>query len=305
MGMELIETLYSAEKPSAIALGCFDGLHLGHQKVISCALHAEGLVPSVFTFDENPLRALCGNPPPMLMTNERKAELLRDMGVAQLYRIPFSSLMGVEAEDFIEKILIGQCRARKICCGYNFRFGRGGKGEEHLLRQVCAAHGVEVAIVPPICDASGPVSSSRIREALKAGAVENAAEMLGRPFGYDFEVVHGRHLGTVMGTPTINQRFPEGFILLKFGVYASVCHIDGRVFYGVTNIGKKPTVGSAEVLSETWIPEYSGNLYGRQIAVELLSFIRPEQKFENLAALQAEIRKNGAEAEKIARKHGY
>lgn len=303
--MEVIETLRPAQSPSAIALGCFDGLHLGHQKVISGALHAAGLTSAVFTFDENPLRALGETSPPMLMTNEGKAEFLKKMGVARLYRIPFSSIMETEPEAFVEQILFSQCRAQKICCGYNFRFGRGGRGDEVLLRKLCAARGVSVEIVPPVSDASGPISSSRIRAALLAGEAEAAAAMLGRPFGYRFEVVHGRHLGTELGTPTINQRFPEGFIQPKFGVYASLCEVGGKFYYGVTNIGVKPTVGSAETLSETWIPEYSGDLYGKHIPVMLLAFLRPERKFENLQALRAEIQKNRVQAEKVARNKGY
>lgn len=303
--MEIIETLQAAETPAAIALGCFDGLHLGHQRVISCALGEAGLTPAVFTFDENPLRALRGEAPPMLMTNRRKAVLLARMGIARLYRIPFAAIKDMEAETFAERVLIEQCRAEKLCCGYNFRFGRGGAGDGDLLARVCARHGVSLAVVPPVSDSVGPVSSSRIRRALFDGNAEGAAAMLGRPFGYDFEVVHGRHLGTQMGTPTINQKFPEGFILPKFGVYASVSRVDGRALYSVTNIGKKPTVGSDYALSETWIPEYAGDLYGRRVEVELLHFIRPERKFADLDALREEIRKNRMEAEKIARKRGY
>ena len=110
---------------------------------------------------------------------------------------------------------------------------------------------------------------------------------------------------TELGTPTINQRFPEGFIQPKFGVYASLCEVGGKFYYGVTNIGVKPTVGSAEALSETWIPEYSGDLYGKHIPVMLLAFLRPERKFENLQALRAEIQKNRVQAEKVARNKGY
>ena len=146
------------------------------------------------------------------------------------------------------------------------------------------------------------MSSTRIRTYLIEGKVQQARRLLGRPFGYDFAVQHGRQLGRTWGTPTINQPFPPGYILPKFGVYASLVEIDGKKYYGVTNIGIKPSVGSDCVLSETWIPEYTGNLYGKKIPVFLLGFIRPERKFDNLEDLKDEILQNGILAKKIAEK---
>ena len=159
---------------------------------------------------------------------------------------------------------------------------------------------MELSVTPPVSVAGETVSSTRIRACLEQGDVQQAGQLLGRPFGYDFEVTHGRQLGRTWGTPTINQPFPAGYVLPRFGVYASLVEVEGQKYYGVTNIGVKPTVGSDCALSETWIPEFSGDLYGKKVPVELLDFIRPERKFDSLDQLKNEILENGVLARKIA-----
>lgn len=154
-------------------------------------------------------------------------------------------------------------------------------------------------VVDTVCYKGERVSATRIRDAVERGEMADAAAMLGRPFGFEFEVVHGNRIGRTIGTPTINQHFPEHFILPRFGVYASCVHIGGRTYCGVTNVGVKPTVGSDRALSETWIPDFSGDLYGKTLRLELLAFIRDEKKFANLDALKAEIRRNEKQARKI------
>ena len=297
--MKCYQDLQKPEGELAAALGSFDGLHLGHRQVIGNTLSAPGLRPAVITFQQNPSFSLQKKPVPLLTTNEQKLALLEEMGVEVVYLLPFDRIRDMEPEDFVEA-LYRVCRVRALSCGFNFRFGKNGRGDAGLLKELCREKGIELSVTPPVSVAGETVSSTRIRACLEQGDVQQAGQLLGRPFGYDFEVTHGRQLGRTWGTPTINQPFPAGYVLPRFGVYASLVEVEGQKYYGVTNIGVKPTVGSDCALSETWIPEFSGDLYGKKVPVELLDFIRPERKFDSLDQLKNEILENGVLARKIA-----
>ena len=297
--MKCYQDLQTPEGELAAALGSFDGLHLGHRQVIGNTLSAPGLRPAVITFQQNPSVSLQKKPVPLLTTNEQKLALLEEMGVEVVYLLPFDRIRDMEPEDFVEA-LYRVCRVRALSCGFNFRFGKNGRGDAGLLKELCREKGIELSVTPPVSVAGETVSSTRIRACLEQGDVQQAGQLLGRPFGYDFEVTHGRQLGRTWGTPTINQPFPAGYVLPRFGVYASLVEVEGQKYYGVTNIGVKPTVGSDCALSETWIPEFSGDLYGKKVPVELLDFIRPERKFDSLDQLKNEILENGVLARKIA-----
>lgn len=297
--MKCYQDLQTPEGELAAALGSFDGLHLGHRQVIGNTLSAPGLRPAVITFQQNPSVSLQKKPVPLLTTNEQKLALLEEMGVEVVYLLPFDRIRDMEPEDFVEA-LYRVCRVRALSCGFNFRFGKNGRGDAGLLKELCREKGIELSVTPPVSVAGETVSSTRIRACLEQGDVQQAGQLLGRPFGYDFEVTHGRQLGRTWGTPTINQPFPQGYVLPRFGVYASLVEVEGQKYYGVTNIGVKPTVGSDCALSETWIPEFSGDLYGKKVPVELLDFIRPERKFDSLDQLKNEILENGVLARKIA-----
>ena len=297
--MKCYQDLQTPEGELAAALGSFDGLHLGHRQVIGNTLSAPGLRPAVITFQQNPSVSLQKKPVPLLTTNEQKLALLEEMGVEVVYLLPFEQIRDMEPEDFVEA-LYRVCRVRALSCGFNFRFGKNGRGDAGLLKELCREKGMELSVTPPVSVAGETVSSTRIRACLEQGDVQQAGQLLGRPFGYDFEVTHGRQLGRTWGTPTINQPFPAGYVLPRFGVYASLVEVEGQKYYGVTNIGVKPTLGSDCALSETWIPEFSGDLYGKKVPVELLDFIRPERKFDRLDQLKNEILENGVLARKIA-----
>lgn len=284
--------------PCSLALGAFDGLHRGHMAVIhaACAPGAGGqaLEPAVFTFCASP----SGNS--AVLTGRDKERLLEDVGISTLYSLDFAQVRDWQAEDFVRQVLFGACNARRLCCGEDFRFGKGAAGDVALLRSLCQEAGVELYVVPPVEDGGEKVSSTRIRKAVEAGDIPTANRLLGRPFGFSLEVIHGNHIGTGLGTPTINQAIPEGFVLPRFGVYASWCRVGGQFFYGVTNVGVKPTVGSDKVLAETWMPEFSGDLYGKRVRVFLLEFLRPERKFASLEELKAAITYNGRQAQAVA-----
>lgn len=284
--------------PSSLALGAFDGLHRGHMAVIgrACAPGEGGrrLQSAVFTFSRSP----AGNS--AVLTGRDKERLLEDAGVEVLYSLEFSQVKDWEAEAFVEQVLFETCAAQRLCCGEDFRFGRGARGDTALLQTLCDRRGVELTVVPPVKEGGEKVSSTRIRAAVEAGDISLANRLLGRPFGFSLEVIHGNHIGTGLGTPTINQAIPEGFVLPRFGVYASWCRVGGEYFYGVTNVGVKPTVGSDRVLAETWMPEFQGDLYGKRVRVFLLEFLRPEKKFGSLGELKAAIQTNGEQAKEVA-----
>ena len=294
-----VEELEALERqaPSSLALGAFDGLHRGHMAVIHAACApgkgGEVLSPAVFTFRSSP----SGNS--AVLTGRDKERILAHSGVETLYSLEFQEVRDWEAEAFVRRVLVQRCNARRLCCGQDFRFGRGARGDVALLRQLCCQAGVELYVVPPVTDSGEKVSSTRIRKAVEEGDIPMANRLLGRPFGFSLEVIHGNHIGTGLGTPTINQAIPEGFVLPRFGVYASWCRVGGQYFYGVTNVGLKPTVGSDRVLAETWMPDFQGDLYGKRVRVFLLDFLRPERKFHSLDELKAAIRENGEQAKAV------
>ena len=291
--MEILETLDIDNcAPASLALGTFDGLHLGHRAVLESALDSE-YSPQVFTFKKSP------SGDPTLITQEDKAAELSGMGIERAYSMDFHRLRDMEAEGFARDILLRRLNARRICCGEDFRFGRGARGNVELLSRLCKEYGAELIVVPPVLDGGEKVSSTRIRRAVAEGDISTASRLLGRPFGFTLEVIHGNHIGTGLGTPTINQALPEDLTLPRFGVYAAWCETESGRYYGVCNIGVKPTVGSDRVLAETWMPEFDGDLYGRRVRVELMDFIRPERKFSSLDQLKEEIRRNAIRAREI------
>lgn len=293
-----LEELKQAENPCSMALGAFDGLHCGHMAVIhaACAPGKEGQrwEPAVFTFRTSP----SGNS--AVLTGRDKERILEHTGIQTLYSLEFQEVRDWEAETFVREVIFDKCSARRLCCGEDFRFGKDAKGDVTLLRRLCEEKGVELYVVPAVMDGGEKVSSTRIRKAVEEGNIPLANRLLGRPFGFSLEVIHGNHIGgSLLGTPTINQAIPEGFVLPRFGVYASWCRVGGQYFYGVTDVGVKPTVGSDKVLAETWMPDFTGDLYGKRVRVFLLEFLRPERKFDSLEELKAAIEKNGLEAKEV------
>jgi len=280
-------------KKRAIALGAFDGLHVAHAAVLESAVKP-GLAPAVLLFDQHPLRLLRGAAPPRLLADEDRDALLREKGL-EILKIPFEGVMHFGPRQFFEEILIGQLNAGALCCGYHYRFGRYGAGDPRLLRQLCGEAGITLTVVPLMAYRGEAVSSTRIREALAEGQIVDANKMLGRPFGYAFVVAEGARVGRTLGAPTINQEFPAGFAVPKHGVYASETCIEGQWRASVTNIGLRPTrVRPAEgdcppQVSETYIINFEGDLYGLRIPVRLLRFLREERVFGSVEELREQI----------------
>ena len=279
----------------AIALGTFDGLHTAHMAVLEAAARQEGHAPSVLLFDQHPQQALTGAAPPRLLTDEDRAARLRALGLELLYA-RFGEIKDMPPRAFFEGILLGRFHAGALCCGYDFRFGAGARGDAPALQSLCEAHGIRLQTTPEIDYRGAPVSSTRIRQALAQGDLVDANAMLGRPFGYAFPVERGGQVGRTLGSPTLNQAFPAGFAEPQYGVYASQAFVGEEWRLSVTNIGVAPTFrGPAEggnppqTRSETHVIGYDGDLYGQRVAVRLLRFLRLERKFSSTEELKGQI----------------
>ncbi|MCR5782947.1 MAG: tRNA pseudouridine(55) synthase TruB [Clostridia bacterium] len=297
MGEEALSDLRLKNGKTAAALGTFDGLHLGHMSVIKKAL-GTGYRSLVLLFSEHPQKVLNGAAPGAIIDPADEDMIIRSLG-AEPVRIDFAEIHDMSPRDFVSKILKDRLNAGFVSCGFNYRFGKGGEGNAETLRTICGEYGIDVGIADEVDHDGSPVSSTRIREAIAAGNVTAAGEMLGRAYSYNLVVEHGQARGRTLGFPTINQRFPEGFCLPGFGVYRSLTEVDGKPFGSVTNVGVRPTVGSDAPSSETYIDGYSGDLYGRKIRVSLLRFLRPERKFDSVDELKRQVEKDIEEARRL------
>ena len=272
------------EKKRAVALGNFDGLHIGHAAVINSAKAYKNMLPCVLLLDPLP-SAVTGE---ALMTVEEKQRLLDTFGV-ETVRIDFSAIKDWTPERFFDEIIVGKLNAGAVCCGFNYRFGKGGSGDSALLKSLCESRNIAFCECGAVEYENQPVSSTRIRTALKNGEIEKANAMLGRNFGYCLEVVHGDKIGRLLDCPTINQLFPSELIVPKYGVYSSVVTLNGKQLRSVTNIGRRPSFEKDEERSETHIIDYCADLYGQKIDVRLLSYKRGEKKFDSLEELKAQL----------------
>lgn len=279
------------EKGSVVALGNFDGLHIGHMAVINAASEMAKRLGSklvIATFTEHPMKYLTGESPKELLMGKVKEDAFSSTG-AEICNLDFLSLKDMEPEKFFEEVLLSMLNAKGVCCGFNYSFGAKGKGTPELLQSLCEKKGIEFFMAPATILDSEPVSSTRIRKAIFEGDIELANRMLGRPYSYDRLVVDGDKRGRSMGIPTINQLLPENMAVPKFGVYESTTTVDGKEYASLTNIGVRPTIGTGYVSSETFIIDFSGDLYGKHITVSLLRFMRPEKKFDSIEELYAQI----------------
>ncbi len=275
------------KRKSAVALGLFDGVHLGHRAVLNIAVES-GLVPSVFTF--NPETVAVKSSLGYIYNKEEKDRLLADCGIEQIYSVDFSDVCGMNGEEFVKNILIDRLNAGFVCCGNNFRFGKNASCGVNELYELGKKYSFEVKIADDVVYEGETVSSTAVRNMLLNGDTVRAWQFLGRPYTISKEVIHGAELGRTIGFPTINQVFSKGQLVLKFGVYASDVCIDGAWYRAMTNIGMKPTVNYNGIpLAETHIMDFSGDLYGMRVQINIREFIRPEQKFGSVDELKKQI----------------
>ena len=283
---------------SILTLGKFDGFHRGHQKLISYAVNAreadEQMV--VFTFSTSPQNFMTGRTGEALAVGTERVRLAERLGVDVLIEYPFTdAVRHMDAADFVKNILVGQLALKEIVVGPDCRFGYKGSGGLALLRELSESCEYRVTVLDKAMYRGEVISSSRIRDCLSQGQIEEANAMLGYSYGICGEIVHGRQLGRTMGLPTINQNPPENQMMPLAGVYFAEVFLDGKHYYGAANVGKKPTiVGERKTNVETYILDFDRDVYGKQARVNFLRFIRPEIRFDSIQALQAQIERDVA-----------
>ncbi|MBE5925227.1 MAG: bifunctional riboflavin kinase/FAD synthetase [Lachnospiraceae bacterium] len=277
---------------TVIALGKFDGIHLGHQLLINGLKQEQeaGRTALVFTFGSTPASVLSGGLNKVIYTSEEKAHYFEELGVDVLLEYPFTKEFAIMSpEDFVCNILVEQLGVKSIYVGEDFHFGKGRSGNVGVLKELGEQYGFEVFALTKKTLHGHVVSSTSIRDMLESKFFV-ANEMLGNPYFVYGEVIHGKHLGHTIGFPTINQVIPDNKLIPSFGVYASKVTIDGVTYMAISNLGVKPTVTKERQMGlETHIVDYSGDLYGSFVKTELLFFIRPEEKFGSVEELVCQI----------------
>ncbi|MBO5909201.1 MAG: bifunctional riboflavin kinase/FAD synthetase [Clostridia bacterium] len=266
----------------AIALGMFDGVHLGHQAVLKNATNSD-LKSVAITFSSLPFKT--GG---WLMTKEQKEIELKNQGIDEVMFLDFCEVCEMEPDEFMAYIE-EKYNVKKICCGFNYRFGRRAEGDTAFLQKYCEERNIEFSLCDKISYGGKTVSSSYIRSLISDGKISRATALLSRPFSFKAKVSHGDQRGRAIGFPTTNQVYPEGLATPKFGVYKTKVLIDGKEYLGITNIGLRPTFRNDFVSAETFIKDFSSDCYGKEIELFLLEFIRPERKFDSVEELKAAI----------------
>ena len=273
----------------AVALGTFDGLHKAHIAVLMSALNQNTDKKICITFPYPP--KMTDSEPQLLLAPEEKEKMLKTMGFDEVINLDFNKVKTLTPTEFLD-YLVSEFGATHISVGYNYRFGSSASGDTEFLKDYCQKHGLHAVITDGIKIADEVVSSSAIRHYLKTGNTTNATEFLGRNFKFTAKVISGDKRGRTIGVPTVNQMLPKGLVKVKFGVYYSLVNIDGKKYKAVTNIGYRPTYELETPISETHIIGFSGDLYEKQLSVELVEFLREERKFENLQALKNAVQKD-------------
>lgn len=287
-------TDFALEKASAVTLGKFDGVHIGHQKLISIVeeeAKRQNLLAAAFTFDRIPLSICPQKQQHFITTNSERRQIMEELGLDVEIEYPFTEeLMNTEPEKFIQNIIVDRLRARFVVVGTDYRFGKGRAGDAKMLVEKGPEYGFNAIVVEKERYQDREISSTYIREELILGHMETVNVLLGRPYAVRGVVCPGNQLGRQLLIPTMNIYPQESKLLPPNGVYASVTVMDGRSYYGVTNLGVKPTVNDKPGINvETHLFDFEGDVYGQQIEVKLLHFLRPEMKFESVEALKKQM----------------
>ena len=293
---------------TVIALGFFDGVHLGHGALLrKTAERARelGVTPAAFTFDRSPKEFVTGVPVPLLTSAAERAEIIREYyGIGTVFVEPFDrAMMTMPWEDFITELLVKKYRAVHLVAGHDFRFGYKNQGDPEKLREKCRALGLGCDIIPKVELDGVTVSSTYIRSLVEAGEVERAARFLGHPHRMSGTVRHGEGIGKKALFPTANLIPEEHIIALKRGVYATRAHLpNGETCVGVTNVGVRPTVSDKNTVTiETYLVGFDGDLYGQKLQLDFFDYLREEKKFSSTQELHDMIAQNAREAEMIVK----
>jgi riboflavin kinase / FMN adenylyltransferase len=294
--MQIVRGLPSVppeRRPSAVALGVFDGVHLGHRAILGAAVahaRATGAPALACTFEPNPLEVLQPDRAPLPITTlDERLDLIAACGVDGTIVLTFTrELAAVEPEAFVKDVLVDRLAARQVVVGFNHRFGRAARGDAALLRELGERMGFNVDVVAPLTVDGVPVSSTAIRAALGRGDVDAAARMLGRPYTLPGTVVAGAGRGRTLGFPTANVA-PGRPVLVAPGVYACTFEVGGQARRAVVNVGVRPTFGEATLAVEAYLLDFSGDLYGQTVQLTFVSRVREERRFPTVDALRAQI----------------
>lgn len=299
--VEDLASLPAHLKGSVVAIGNFDGVHRGHRAVLQAAIdeaHGHGRPVTAMTFEPHPRSVFAPHVPLFRLTPAHaKAEVMEALGLDGLIVLPFTrDFASLEAEHFVEEILIGALGIRHAVTGYDFHFGKGRAGTPGFLRASGEKHGFGVTIVEAENDEGGDViSSSRIRAALAEGDLSLANGLLGYRWFAEAEVRHGEKRGRDLGYPTANLRLPDE-CALRHGIYAVRVEVDGQRHDGVASFGRRPTFDNGAPLLEVFLFDFSGDLYGRMMRVRFVSYLRPEERFDSIEALIVQMDRDSAEA---------
>lgn len=294
MDMQIIEQTTEFQLPgrSAVAIGKFDGVHLGHRKLIEKIIEQKNKnrLATVFTFDTSAAAFFSGEEKE-LTTIAEKRRIFEDMGVDVLIEFPLNrETAATEPEEFVHRYLAAQMQTAYICAGADLSFGRHGAGNYKLLEKYADRYGYRTELIDKVRVDGEEVSSTRVREAVRTGRMEAVTRMLGIPYSVSGCVEHGKKLGRTIGMPTANLIPEEDKLLPPSGVYYSRVFIDGQTYRGISNVGCKPTVNDEHVVGvETYLYDFTGNLYGKDITVQLLAFRRPEMKFDSVEQLKEQM----------------
>lgn len=285
---------FKIEEPTAVTLGKFDGLHRGHELLMQTVLRysQEYDVASVaFTFDMSPRNRVEGVVSNVLTTNDEKMHIFEKQGIHYLIECPFTEdVMTMEPKKFIEWIATS-LNMKFVVVGDDFRFGYKRAGDFHILQECEEKYGYKTIVIDKLKDKNRDISSTYVREMIAEGNIRKANELLGYDYFIKSEIVHGKKIGRRIGIPTINMVVPEEKLLPPNGVYLTKVYVDEETYMGVTNVGCKPTVSKDHVIGvETYIDGFHKEIYGENIVVSFLEYIRPEIKFDNLEQLQIQMK---------------
>lgn len=289
-------TEFHIEEQTAVAIGKFDGIHIGHRRLLEQVLaqKKKGLKACIFTFDPPPSQFFGMGEAKELTSREEKRHLFARIGIDVLVEFPLNEkTAAITPQSFIRDVLAGQLWAGFIAAGTDVSFGDKGAGNSSLLEAMQKECGYRLEIIDKVCYKGREVSSTYVREKIREGSMEEAFHLMGGPYPVYGQIVHGRKIGRTIGMPTINQLPPEGKLLPPNGVYFSEVEIEGRRYKGITNIGSKPTVSKVPVIGvETYIYNFNQEIYGDMAEVRLYAFKRPEQKFSGIEELKKQMKED-------------
>lgn len=272
---------------TAIALGTFDGLHIGHREVLDLPSDYKRVA---ITFKE-PFKSFLSGKSELIMTFKDKENVLKELGFVEIVTLDFETVRNLSPTNFLY-FLKEKFNPKFISCGFNYRFGKNGEGNTELLESFCKENDIKFNCVSPVKYDDLLISSTLIRQVLAEGKVSFANKLLTKPFSFEGEVIKGDKRGRTISFPTINIKYPKDLVTVRFGVYKTKITFDSKEYQGITNIGLRPTFKSDYIISETYIKNFSGDLYGKNIRITLLEFLRDEIKFDSLSDLKTQISKD-------------